>query len=96
MGFLVMTDCAQREADALERKIVAPVRKQIGPVAAFRNALVFGRLPKTRSGKVLRGTMQKIADGESVRTPAAIEDPEVLDEIREALQQYDRAPLNGA
>ena len=61
------------------------VRDRIGPVAAFKTACVVDRLPKTRSGKILRATMAKIADGEEVRTPATIDDPAILDEIRAAL-----------
>jgi propionyl-CoA synthetase len=61
------------------------VRERIGPVAAFKTAAVVQRLPKTRSGKILRGTMQRIADGQEYKMPAAIDDPEVLDEIATAL-----------
>ena len=61
------------------------VRDQIGPVAAFKQALVVDRLPKTRSGKILRGTMRRIADGEEWKMPATIDDPAILDEISEAL-----------
>ena len=66
--------------------VVARVREQIGPVAAFKQACVVARLPKTRSGKILRGTMCKIADSEAYRTPPTIEDPSSLDEIRAALE----------
>ena len=62
------------------------VREKLGPVAAFKLAITVGRLPKTRSGKILRGTIKKIADGESWTMPATIEDPKVLDEIGEALK----------
>ena len=62
------------------------VRERIGPVAAFKQALVVQRLPKTRSGKVLRGTMRAIADGEEWKMPATIDDPAILDEIKSALQ----------
>jgi propionyl-CoA synthetase len=62
------------------------VRDKIGPVAAFKMAFVVPRLPKTRSGKILRGTMKKIADHDPWSTPATIEDPKVLDEIKEALE----------
>jgi len=65
---------------------VALVREKLGPVAAFKLAITVGRLPKTRSGKILRGTIKKIADGESWTTPATIEDPKVLDEIGDALK----------
>jgi len=60
--------------------------EKLGPVAAFKLAITVGRLPKTRSGKILRGTIKKIADGESWTMPATIEDPKVLDEIGEALK----------
>ena len=61
------------------------MRERIGPVARFKTALVVERLPKTRSGKILRGTMRKIADGEEYTVPATIDDPAILDEIEEAL-----------
>jgi propionyl-CoA synthetase len=67
-------------------ELVARVRDRIGPVVAFKQACVVARLPKTRSGKILRGTMRKIADCEAYRTPPTIEDPAALDEIRTALQ----------
>ena len=69
------------------RECVALVRERIGPVASFKTAAVVERLPKTRSGKVLRGTMRRIADGEEWRMPATIDDPAALDEIGEALRQ---------
>ena len=62
------------------------VRERIGPVAAFKTAIVVERLPKTRSGKILRGTMRRIADGEEYRMPATIDDPAILEEMREALR----------
>jgi propionyl-CoA synthetase len=86
LGFVVLNAGAERDADELERELVALVRERIGPVAAFKQALVVPRLPKTRSGKVLRGTLRSIADGESYRTPPTIDDPAALDEIREALR----------
>ena len=67
-------------------ELVKSIREKIGPVAAFKQATVIERLPKTRSGKILRGTMRKIADGEQYKTPATIDDPAVLDEIGEALR----------
>ena len=67
-------------------EIVALVRETIVPVAAFKSCTVVKRLPKTRSGKILRGTMKKIADGESWTMPATIDDPAVLDEIGRALK----------
>ena len=68
------------------REIVALVRDKIGPVAAFKTVLTVNRLPKTRSGKILRGTMRKIADGEQYKMPATIDDPAILAEITTALK----------
>ncbi len=65
---------------------MALVREKIGPVAAFKLAITVGRLPKTRSGKILRGTIKKIADGDAWAMPATIDDPAVLDEIGAALK----------
>jgi propionyl-CoA synthetase len=70
----------------VEKEVVALVRDKVGPVAAFRLAIVVNRLPKTRSGKVLRGTMKKIADSQEWTMPATIEEPAVLDEIGVALK----------
>ncbi|MCZ6783964.1 MAG: propionyl-CoA synthetase [Proteobacteria bacterium] len=85
LGFVVLKAGAEREPAELVSELVDRVREQVGPVAAFKRALVVERLPKTRSGKILRGTMRKIADGESYTAPATIDDPAVLDEIAAAL-----------
>ena len=61
------------------------VRDKVGPVAAFKTAIVVKRLPKTRSGKILRGTVRKIADREEYKMPATIDDPAILDEIKQDL-----------
>jgi propionyl-CoA synthetase len=84
-GFIVVKSGVTRPAAQIEQEIVALVRERIGPVAAFRIAIVVNRLPKTRSGKILRGTMKKIADREPWTLPATIDDASVLDEIRAAL-----------
>ena len=86
--FVPQHDGAQSENERkqIEKEIVALVREKIGPVAAFKHAVVVQRLPKTRSGKILRGTMKKIAEGQDAPVPATIEDPAVLDEIRAALE----------
>jgi len=84
-GFVVMKSGVTRPQAQIEQEIVALVRERIGPVAAFRIAIVVNRLPKTRSGKILRATIKKIADGEPWTLPATIEDASVLDEIRAAL-----------
>ena len=76
----------KRDPAEIEKEIVALVRDRIGPVAAFRTAVSVKRLPKTRSGKILRGTMQKIADGETWNMPATIDDPAILEEIGTALK----------
>ena len=75
-----------RPPEEIEREVVALVRERIGPVASFKLALVVGRLPKTRSGKILRGTIKKIADGEPWTTPATIEDPAALEEVGAAIR----------
>jgi propionyl-CoA synthetase len=85
-GFVVLKAGVMRDTAEIENEIVALVRERIGPVAAFKLAITVARLPKTRSGKILRGTMKKIADGESWTMPATIEDPKVLEEIGAALQ----------
>jgi propionyl-CoA synthetase len=72
------------------------VRDRIGPVASFKTAGVVDRLPKTRSGKILRGTMRKIADGEDFSTPATIEDPAALEEVGEALRELGYARTSAA
>ncbi len=86
VGFLVLNAGVDRSHDEIVREAVQGVRDQIGPVAAFKTAVVVNRLPKTRSGKILRGTMQKIADDEAWKMPATIDDPAILDEITEALK----------
>jgi propionyl-CoA synthetase len=85
VGFLCLNKGCNRPHPEIVAECVARVRDQIGPVAAFRQALVVDRLPKTRSGKILRATMVKIADGEEFKVPATIDDPAILDEIRTAL-----------
>jgi propionyl-CoA synthetase len=83
-GLVVLKAGCNRDPKDVQRELVALVREKIGPVAAFKDALVVPRLPKTRSGKILRATMRKIANGEVVTVPATIEDPAVLEQITEA------------
>ncbi len=92
-GFVVLKNRVSREETLIEREVVDLVRSEIGPVAAFRTVMVVKRLPKTRSGKILRGTMQKIADDMPWTMPPTIDDPSILDEIIDILQQrgYARA-----
>ena len=86
VGFVVLKSGVTRGAEAIVPELIERVRATIGPVASFRSAAVIPRLPKTRSGKILRGTMKKIAEGTPFTTPATIDDPAILDEIREALR----------
>ena len=85
-GFIVLKAGVERPQEEIEKEIVALVREKIGPVAAFKLAITVARLPKTRSGKILRGTIKKMADGEEWTMPATIDDPAVLDEIGAALK----------
>jgi propionyl-CoA synthetase len=85
-GFIVLKAGVARSPAEIESEIVALVREKIGPVAAFKLAITVARLPKTRSGKILRGTMKKIADGEAWTMPATIDDPVILEEIGGALK----------
>jgi propionyl-CoA synthetase len=85
-GFIVLKAGVARAPAEIETEIVALVREKIGPVAAFKIAITVARLPKTRSGKILRGTIKKIADGEEWQMPATIDDPAILEEIGEALK----------
>jgi propionyl-CoA synthetase len=86
VGFLVVNANVERDEESIIAEVVSLVRERIGPVAAFKQACVVARLPKTRSGKILRGTIRKIADSDAYRTPPTIDDPAALDEIREALE----------
>ncbi len=81
MGFAVLQSGANRDNDEVAKELVALIREKIGPVAAFKMATVVKRLPKTRSGKILRGTMRSMADGVEHKVPATIDDPETLGEI---------------
>jgi propionyl-CoA synthetase len=85
IGLLVLKAGVTRTHEDIVKEVIQAVRNRIGPVAAFKTATVVNRLPKTRSGKVLRGTMQKIADNETYAVPATIDDPVILDEIEAAL-----------
>jgi len=86
VGFLVLNAGVEKDHSEIVSGVVKMVREKIGPVAAFKIATVVDRLPKTRSGKILRGTMQKIADNEDYKMPATIDDPVILDEIKVALE----------
>ena len=85
VGLVVLKAGANRDPADLKKELVQMVRDQIGPVASFKDAVIVPRLPKTRSGKILRGTMRKIADGNEYSTPSTIDDPTSLTEIRDSL-----------
>ncbi len=86
LGLVVLKAGVNRDGAEIKKELVGLVREKIGPVAAFKNVVVVQRLPKTRSGKILRGTMKKIADGQDFNMPATIDDPAILDEIELALK----------
>ena len=85
VGMVVLKSGVDRDAETITQELIQRVRDEIGAVAAFKRAIVVPRLPKTRSGKVLRKTMRSIANGETLTVPATIDDPAILDEIQEAL-----------
>ncbi|MGF1510338.1 MAG: propionyl-CoA synthetase [Myxococcota bacterium] len=87
VGFVVLKAGVQRPHSDITRELVERVREQIGPVAAFKQAAVVTRLPKTRSGKILRRTMRDLASGGEVKVPATIDDPAILDEVAESLAE---------
>jgi Acyl-coenzyme A synthetases/AMP-(fatty) acid ligases len=84
LGIVVLKAGVERAHDEIIQELIQMVREKIGPVASFKVAAVVKRLPKTRSGKILRGTMKRIADGVEYSMPATIDDPAILDEIAEA------------
>ena len=85
VGFLVLNAGVEREHEEIIKEVIQSVRGRIGPVASFKKATVVKRLPKTRSGKILRGTIQKIADNKDYKVPATIDDPTILGEMEDAL-----------
>ncbi|MGE3831070.1 MAG: propionyl-CoA synthetase, partial [Parvibaculaceae bacterium] len=86
VGFVVIKSGVNRPHDEIEKECVMRVRDEIGAVASLKTVMVVPRLPKTRSGKILRATMRKIADREEWKMPATIDDPAILDEISAALK----------
>lgn len=87
IGFVVLNAGTDRSAGEIEAELIGLVREKIGPVAAFKTVMVVDRLPKTRSGKILRGTMRAIADGGTWKMPATIDDPAILEEITHSLEE---------
>ena len=85
VGLIALKAGVTKDNETISKECIQLVRDKVGPVAAFKIAIVVKRLPKTRSGKVLRGTMRKIADKEDYKMPATIDDPAILDEIKNDL-----------
>ena len=85
IGLIVLKSGVEKDNDTISKECVQMVRDKIGPVAAFKVVIVIKRLPKTRSGKILRGTIRKIADKEDYKMPATIDDPTILEEITQSL-----------
>jgi propionyl-CoA synthetase len=85
IGLVVLKTGVKKNNEIISKECIKMVRDTIGPVAAFKVVIVIKRLPKTRSGKILRGTIRKIADKEEYKIPATIDDPEILTEIKEDL-----------
>jgi propionyl-CoA synthetase len=85
IGLLTLKAGVQKDNETISKECIQMVRDKVGPVAAFKTAIVVKRLPKTRSGKILRGTVRKIADNEEYKMPATIDDPAILDEIKQDL-----------
>ena len=87
VGLVVLKSGVVREEEDVRKELVQMMRNEIGPIACFKEAVVVSRLPKTRSGKILRGTMRKIADGDQYAMPSTIDDPSILGEIEEAFSK---------
>jgi propionyl-CoA synthetase len=86
VGLVVLKSGVSQDKEEIKSELIQMVRSEIGAIAAFKSVAVVDRLPKTRSGKILRGTMRKIADGAEFSVPSTIDDPAVLEEIAQALQ----------
>ena len=85
IGLIALKAGVKKDNEIISKECIQMVRDKVGPVAAFKTAIVVKRLPKTRSGKILRGTVRKIADKEEYKMPATIDDPDILDEIKQDL-----------
>jgi propionyl-CoA synthetase len=87
VGLVVLKSGVARGEDEVRQELVQMIRNEIGPIACFREAVIVPRLPKTRSGKILRSTMRDIADGKPYAMPSTIDDPSILGEVEEALKK---------
>ena len=88
MGLLILKAGVKKSYDEISKECIQMIREKVGPVAAFKTAIVIKRLPKTRSGKILRGTIRKIADGVDYKVPPTIDDPTILTEITKDLVNH--------
>ena len=88
IGLIALKAGVDKDNETITKECIQMVRNKVGPVAAFKTVIVVKRLPKTRSGKILRGTVRKIADSEDYKMPATIDDPIILDEIKEDLKKH--------
>jgi propionyl-CoA synthetase len=86
VGFAVLKAGAKKTPEEIRKELTKLIRDEIGPIACYKETAIVGRLPKTRSGKILRGSMRKIADGEEFKIPSTIDDPAILSEIESALK----------
>ena len=86
IGLIALKAGVTKDNETISKECIQMVRDKVGPVAAFKSVIVVKRLPKTRSGKILRGTVRKIADGETYKVPPTIDDPAILDEIKKDLK----------
>jgi propionyl-CoA synthetase len=88
LALMVLNSSVTKDPETIKKEVVAMVRERIGPVASFKDALIVDRLPKTRSGKVLRATLRSIANGDEYKVPPTIEDPVVLEEIKKIIDNF--------
>ena len=93
MGFVVLKEGVGKSAEDILSELYRNVRATVGPIASFKNCLIVSRLPKTRSGKILRQTMRNIADGKPYTVPSTIENPIVLSEIERDLENNWKAKM---
>jgi len=94
MGFVVLKTGVERKPEAIAEQLVLMVREQIGAFAYFKKVIIVERLPKTRSGKIIRSAMKKIADGEEYQIPPTIDDPSVLSEIEDYIIRNGKNPFS--
>lgn len=90
LGLIVLNAHVQKDNETVIKEVIALMRERIGAVACFKDAVIVDRLPKTRSGKVLRGTMRSIANGEAYKVPATCEDLTVLEDVERIIRKFEK------